>query len=120
MKMLKRIGAGFLGAVMVGASLLVPAAIAENYTLADYPAPFVTDGATDMLIVVGEKADPADVVGAINIAVRLGSEPGETKELGTTGTTTTVTGEGRAVATTNTKIYLGDSLGKSGLRTTMT
>jgi len=120
MKILKRIGAGFLGAVMVGASLLVPAAIAENYTLADYPAPFVTDGSTDMLIVVGEKADPADVVGAINIAVRLGSEPGETKELGTTGTTTTVTGEGRAVATTNTKIYLGDSLGKSGLRTTMT
>ena len=90
-KILSRIGAGFLGAVMTGASLLVPAMAAD---LADYPAPFVTDGTTDMLIVVGADALPADVVGAVNIAVRLGAEPGETKTCTATGTETTTVGGG--------------------------
>ncbi|RLJ00681.1 MAG: hypothetical protein DRP06_01405 [Candidatus Aenigmatarchaeota archaeon] len=86
-KILSKIGAGFIGAVMTGATLLAPAMAAD---LSDYPAPFVTDGTTDMLMVVGAAASPADVVGAINVAVRLGAEPGE--EIAVSGDSVTVTG----------------------------
>ncbi len=86
-KILSKIGAGFIGAVMTGATLLAPAMAAD---LNDYPAPFVTDGTTDMLMVVGAAASPADVVGAINVAVRLGAEPGE--EVAVSGDSITVIG----------------------------
>ncbi len=92
-KILSKIGAGFLGAVMTGASLLVPVAIADSTanTLADYPAPFITDGGTDMLMVIGADASPKDVLGAINIAVELGGEP-EGEPVPTGAATTAVTG----------------------------
>ncbi len=86
-KILSKIGAGFIGAVMTGATLLAPAMAAD---LNDYPAPFVTDGTTDMLMVVGAAASPADVVGAINVAVRLGAEPGE--DVAVSGDSITVEG----------------------------
>lgn len=82
--LIKRVGAGILGVVMAGSSLLAPAMAATD--LADYPAPFVTDGTTDMLVVVGSRADPADVVGAIDLAVRLGSEPGKLVAVGDAST----------------------------------
>ncbi len=92
-KILSKIGAGFLGAVMTGASLLVPVAIADSTanTLADYPAPFITDGGTDMLMVIGADASPKDVLGAVNIAVELGGEP-EGEPVQTGAATTAVTG----------------------------
>ncbi len=92
-KILSKIGAGFLGAVMTGASLLVPVAIADSTanTLADYPAPFITDGGTDMLMVIGADASPKDVLGAVNIAVELGGEP-EGEPVPTGAATTAVTG----------------------------
>ncbi|MCD6274754.1 MAG: S-layer protein, partial [Candidatus Aenigmarchaeota archaeon] len=72
---MKGVIAGTIGAVMAASTLLVPVMAANTYSLSDYPQPFITDGKTNMLIVVGADASPADVVGAINIAVRLGSEP---------------------------------------------
>ncbi len=117
-KILSKIGAGFLGAVMTGASLLVPVAIADSTanTLADYPAPFITDGATDMLMVIGADASPKDVLGAVNIAVELGSEPTETKEVETAGvTTTTMTGESALLASGSDHIYLEEGLEDGGV-----
>jgi hypothetical protein len=73
-----------MGALMTGAS--IAPAMAADYTLADYPAPFIDNGNTNFLIVVGSGADPADVAGAINIAVRLGAERGETVTCGGSGT----------------------------------
>ncbi len=103
MEKIKRIGAGILGTIMTGASLLAP--IAMGADLNDYPQPFVTDGNTNFLMVVGEDAEPSDVVGAINVAVRLGAEPGKEKKV-TTGETaqTTVTGGEKE------EIALGNSL----------
>jgi len=108
MQKIKRIGAGILGTVMAGASLLAPALAAD---LSDYPKPFVDDGVTDFLIVIGANADPADVVGAINLAVRLGGERTETKTVETTGTETTVS-EGASLFTSSTKLYVGDAINK--------
>ncbi|MCD6092865.1 MAG: S-layer protein, partial [Candidatus Aenigmarchaeota archaeon] len=65
----KIIAAGTLATVLCGAT------VGFATTLADYPSPFVSDGTVSSLIVVGAKADPADVVGAIDIAARLGGEP---------------------------------------------
>ncbi|MGC9310260.1 MAG: S-layer protein [Candidatus Aenigmatarchaeota archaeon] len=79
----KWVAAG-LGAVTTGMSLIAPAMAAN---LQDYPAPFVDDGNTNFLIVVGQSAATADVVGSINVAVRLGAERGEDVAVGT-GTTT--------------------------------
>jgi len=66
----KILTAGALSAVMLGATLGFTA------TLADYPSPFIEDGRVNTLVVVGERAATADVVGAINLAARLGSEVG--------------------------------------------
>jgi hypothetical protein len=108
MQKIRRIGAGILGTIMAGASLLAPALAVD---LSDYPKPFVDDGVTDFLIVIGANAKPADVVGAINLAVRLGGERVETKTVSTVGVETTVS-EGASLSTSSTKLYLGDAINK--------
>lgn len=58
----------------VGASVAITASGAlAAASLSDYPSPFVQDGKIDTMIVVGEKAATADVVGAINIGASLQS-----------------------------------------------
>jgi len=109
----KRLGASILGAVLAGASIAAPVLAASNYTLGDYPKPFVTDGETNFLIVVGARAKPIDVVGAIDIAARLGAEPGEEKTItvsGTTGGQVSVSGEGTTLDTADSKLYLGNEI----------
>jgi len=110
-KILSKIGVGLIGAVMTGATLLAPAMAAD---LSDYPAPFVTDGTTNMLMVVGADASPADVVGAINVAVRLGSEPGETKTVATSGATQSIL-EGVDLGLSGDLIYFNDTFSKDVL-----
>ncbi|MFC2143431.1 hypothetical protein ACFLQN_03460, partial [Candidatus Aenigmatarchaeota archaeon] len=94
--------------------------IASAQTLGEYPQPFIdATGADDFLIVVGGAAATSDVAGAINVAARLGGETGT--DVTTSGVTTvTVSGEGKEIATTNTKLYLNDTLKKTGARTTLT
>jgi hypothetical protein len=106
MQIIKRIGACVLGTVMTGASLLAPALAAD---LSDYPAPFITDGTTNFLIVVGANAATSDVVGAINTAVRLGAEPGETKTC-TAGVAGSSVSEGASLSTSSTALYLGSAV----------
>jgi len=114
---LKGVIAGTIGAVMAASTLLVPVMAANTYSLSDYPQPFITDGKTNMLIVVGADASPADVVGAINIAVRLGSEPSETKTVATAGGQQTIT-EGVDLGLSGDLIYLRDSFSKDTLTKT--
>ena len=117
MQLKKVLVAGALGALMVGSTVAFAAT-----DLSDYPKPFVSDSTVNTLVVVGADAKPSDVVGGIDIAARLGGVPVTKTTVNCPGATSvgTVSGEGQAVATTNTKIYLGDSLGKSGVRSTMT
>jgi hypothetical protein len=72
---IRKLGATLLGATMAASAFMVPAMAASS--LQDYPAPFVDNGNTNFLIVVGQNANPGDIVGAINVAVRLGAERGE-------------------------------------------
>ena len=99
------------------ASVAVAGTIAAAYTLADYPAPFVSDSTVNTLIVVGEDAHPSDVVGAIDLAARLGAVPQTTKtgtvEVEVPGTTAAVTlSGGVSLDTTGKRIYLGNALNK--------
>lgn len=109
----KLVAAGTLASLMIGASAAFAA-------LDDYPAPFVDGSNVNTLVVVGASAAPSDVVGAIDIAARLGGEV--TTDVSVAGTVAglSISGEGKEVATTNTKLYLNDTLGKSGVRSTMT
>ena len=69
LKTIRKIITAGIGALLIGATLGVSA-----FDLSDYPKPFVTDGGFDGLIVVGEKAASADVIGAIDIAASLQAE----------------------------------------------
>jgi len=115
MQLGKILAAGTMGLLMAGSTLAFAA------TLADYPQPFIaSDGAADFLVVVGATAMPEDVVGAIDVATRLGSESYTSYSCPGSSGSTTVTGEGAAVATPNTKILYGDYLKKAGVRYTFT
>lgn len=92
--------------------------------LGSWPSPFVTSAGSNILTVVGGSAAPGDVVGAIDVAASLGvQEAVQTGVAGSGssgGTAVDLTGEGKEVGTGTTKIFLDDSLGKTGLRTSMT
>ena len=113
---IKKLAAGALGLLMAGATLGFAA------SLSSFPSPFVGSNGANSLIVVGDHANPADVVGAINVAARLGGEVTTEKTLTVSGTTASesITGEGVALSTSNTKIFLGDNLKKTGLRSILT
>lgn len=115
MQLRKIVSAGALATLMVGSSIAFAA------TLADYPKPFIgADGAPNFLVVVGKTAATDDVVGAIDLATRLGGETGVSRVVGATSAGVSVSGEGKQLATSTTKIFLNNSMGKSGLRNTMT
>ncbi len=107
------VAAGSMATIMLGSSI----ALAQ---LENFPAPFVEGGSADTLVVVGQKAAPSDVVGAIDLAARLGGE--RTTDVVVSGAVggLSISGEGREISTTNTKIFLNNTLGKTGLRSTLT
>ena len=85
---------------MVGMSMGVAAA-------ADYPAPFVVGGSANVAIVYGTGAgvDPSDLVQAGNVQSNLQSF------MGSSGTSTTVSGSGQWEAgTSSDKLEIGESL----------
>src|SRR3989344_1198259 len=113
MQFKKVLAAGALATMMLGSTV----AFAQ---LDKYPAPFVSGSEIPTLVVVGATAAPADVVGAVDLAVRLGGEVTQSVSVSGTLAGVSVSGEGKGVSTTNTKLFLDDTLGKSGLRSTMT
>ncbi|MHA1832291.1 MAG: hypothetical protein ACTSWR_12215, partial [Candidatus Helarchaeota archaeon] len=90
---------------------LAGAALAADYTLGDFPAPFVENSVPNFLIVVGSGGTAAgiasDMVGSLNIAARLG---GETVTTEGGDTTTIVSGESVSMASGSNQIYLKDSI----------
>ena len=66
-KKVKKIIALGVGASLMGASLLGATAA----DLADFPSPFVKDGMFDGMMVVGDDAAPADIIGVTDIAMSL-------------------------------------------------
>jgi hypothetical protein len=60
-RVLRKIAALSTGAAMLGATMT--GALALSYTLADYPAPFVTNGIFSGAIAVGQNAAASDTIG---------------------------------------------------------
>jgi len=114
MQFKKIVAAGAMAAIMIGATVGFAA------TMADFPSPFVTSTGVQSLVVVGAAAAPSDVVGAIDIATRLGGEVTTDYTCPGAVGAVTVTGEGKEIGTSTTKIFLNDNLGKTGLRKTLT
>ena len=120
MQLRKLAAAGAISALMAGATIGFAA------DLSSYPQPFISSsGSADFLVVVGSQGtDPqglaSDVAAAIDVAASLGSRASKATTVGATTGGVSVSGEGKEIATSNTKIYLDDTLGKSGARNTMT
>lgn len=95
----KKISALATSALMIGMTAGVAAA-------ANYPAPFVAGGASDVAIVVGSAADAMDVIQASAINKDLQDRIG--------GVSTTagpsVTGEAYALFTSSSKVYMNDTI----------
>lgn len=110
----KIVGAGSLSALMALSTV-------GFATLDSYPQPFISGaGVPQALVVVGAVANPADVVGAIDLAARLGGEAYTMTSVSGAAVSGTVSGEGKTVDTATTHVFLTDNLGKTGLRTTLT
>ena len=105
---LKKLVAGAMGLLMAGSTLAFAAG------LDDLPQPFVAeDGQVDSLMVVGADAKPSDVVGAIDIAGRLGSQNTQAVSVGGAVGAFSVSGDGVALDTSNTQLYFGDQMDKA-------
>ena len=85
-RVLRKIAALSTGAAMLGATMT--GALALSYTLADYPAPFVTDGIFSGAMAVGQNAAASDTIGQSIMLADL-----QTKAVSPAGgTTVTVSG----------------------------
>ena len=105
MQLKKIIAAGAMGLMMLGSTL------AAAVTLADYPAPFVSDGTFDGLIVFGANAKAADVAASVEIAARLGGETTETVPVPGATSTTTASGGAKIYQSSINQLNLEDELG---------
>ncbi len=78
---------------------------------ANYPAPFVQGGNSNVAVMYGTIAAPTDLVAVTDISVNLQSHLARQTATGTTTTTTaSVTGEATPVFSSATKFYINDSL----------
>jgi hypothetical protein len=113
---IKKVLAGSLAAITAGATMLV-AGISAAETLGDYVQ--ASDGSlTSPFIVVGGTAAVGDVLSAVDIGVAAAGYATTMTEV--SGVTSVGVTGGALVDTTSTKLYIGDSLTKSGVKTTVT
>jgi len=85
-RVLRKIAALSTGAAMLSGS--ITGALALSYTLADYPAPFITNGVFSGVIAVGQNAAASDTIGQAVLLADL-----QTKAVSPAGgTTVTVAG----------------------------
>jgi hypothetical protein len=107
--MLKKLAAMLMGTIM--AFMPLAGSALADYTLADFPAPFVEDNQANFLIIVGSGGTASgiaqDLAGLINVAARLG---GETVTTEGTGTEVSVSGEAATLSSGINKIYLANAL----------
>lgn len=117
---IRQVLAGSLAAITAGATIIFGAA-----ALTDFSSYVVTsDGSLKSpVIVVGAPASPGsdfakDVIGAADIAANVAGFA--TKDVSIGGGTTVSVSGGVVTTTQSTLVYLGDDLGESGLKTTLT
>lgn len=104
-KTIKKIVAlGFTG-VMAATTLAVAANAA---TLADYPSPFVANGAFVGKIVIGEKAAAVDTLGSMDIAASL--QRASSTGVGSTSGGSTASAEDGYLFSESTELILGNSM----------
>ncbi|MFA6073829.1 MAG: hypothetical protein WC758_06980 [Candidatus Woesearchaeota archaeon] len=103
-KTVRKMSAILAGATMVGATVMG----AMAYDLSDYPSPFITDGFFTGKIVVGDKAMPADIIGATDIASAL--QAAAVTPVESDGTTTTSNVEGGYLFSESDDLIFGDDL----------
>ncbi|MBL7160725.1 MAG: hypothetical protein ISS93_02645, partial [Candidatus Aenigmarchaeota archaeon] len=116
---IKKIAAGAISALTFGATLGVAMGAISDYVVTSNSA------LSSPMIVIGSNAGdatayPKDVVAAADLAAHVAGHATTPMAVAGTAKTFSITGEGKDVSTTNTKIFLDDSLGKSGVRSTMT
>jgi hypothetical protein len=106
-----------MGLTMVGATIF--GASAAN--LSDYPAPFVVNGtpASNLAVIVGDQADGADVIGAVDIIQSLQSMAVvKSAGAGTGPSQLVVEGDAVEIGSTSDLLEIGESLGN--VRETLT
>jgi hypothetical protein len=99
-----------MGLTMVGATIF--GASAAN--LSDYPAPFVVNGtpASNLAVIVGDQADGADVIGAVDIIQSLQSlAVVKSAGAGTGPSQLVVEGDAVEIGSTSDLLEIGESLG---------
>ncbi len=97
-----------IGGSTAMAALTVASAMALN--LNEYPAPFVNNGQANVKIVVGENADTADLVGAIDVASSLQRASARSVSSGG-GSTTTLSGDVKQISDSGDILEIGEYIG---------
>jgi len=105
-KAFKRIVALGTGATMMGATILGAMAAAD---LKDYPSPFVKDGKFNALMVVGDNANAADVIGSVDIATSLQYNARTKKTISTSSTGSTSVEGAVKIETSAQKLRFGNT-----------
>ncbi|MBU0953643.1 MAG: S-layer protein [Nanoarchaeota archaeon] len=119
---IKRVFAGGMAALAAGATIFAAGAMATSDNLGDYVV--TSDGSlSSPMVVIGNPSAlgsgyPMDVVGAADIAAAVAGYATTPVAAGG-GTGGSITG-GVMIDTAGTKFYYGDTLGKSGTKTTLT
>ena len=108
-KTIKKVIALGTGAAMVGATIM--GAMAAD--LSAYPAPFITDGKFDGVIVVGDTAAASDVIGAVDIATSLQFNA-KTSSVISTGGGVSLEGDSWKVGTSSIFLEMANSDNASG------
>jgi len=99
-----------MGLTMVGATIFGASAA----KLSDYPAPFVVNGtpASNLAVIVGDQADGADVIGAVDIIQSLQSMAVvKSAGAGTGPSQLVVEGDAVEIGSTSDLLEIGESLG---------
>ncbi len=106
-KTIKRIMALGVGAAFIGATVMSAAAA----DLKDYPSPFVKDGKFNAVIVVGDQANAADVIGSVDIATSLqySSRTKKTVSSGAAGAVS-LSGDSKKIEEATNLLELGENL----------
>ena len=115
---IKKILAGGLAAVAAGATIAF-GAFAQSSNLGDYVQVSDSTLSSPMIVIGAAAGDVRDVIAAVDLGVAVAGYATQTVTVQGTGTSVSVS-NGVNLATENKKIYLGDLLTKSGLKSTIT
>ncbi len=105
MKYFRKIGSVLASAAMLTSTVALAAA-------ANFPAPYVANGAADVALVYGSTAAITDLVAVTDVSTFLATELAKQTATGSSGTgaTPSITGEAAPLFSSGTKLYINDTL----------